>query len=137
MTSSLLQLAKSPVHPPSAGSNEGFHVSDSPHKVAPSSSDDAGTIAPQSPPVYFINGIYVIDWTRKGTVKIVPLDDYFGYPILNGHPVPGNGLEVEPLPPYLEEPPAYTSSGMIEPMTFAKYLFQFGFCESILLFLSF
>ncbi|KAJ4480014.1 hypothetical protein J3R30DRAFT_3288342 [Lentinula aciculospora] len=33
----------------------------------------------------------------------------------------------ETLPPYLEEPPAYTSSGSNEPVTLAMYLFKFGF----------
>ncbi|KIK62443.1 hypothetical protein GYMLUDRAFT_145527, partial [Collybiopsis luxurians FD-317 M1] len=33
----------------------------------------------------------------------------------------------EDLPPYIEEPPAYTASGSNEPMTLAMYLFKFGF----------
>ncbi|KAE9401536.1 hypothetical protein BT96DRAFT_754906, partial [Gymnopus androsaceus JB14] len=33
----------------------------------------------------------------------------------------------EVLPPYLEEPPAYSSSGSNEPVTLAMYMFKFGF----------
>ncbi|KAJ4478562.1 hypothetical protein C8R41DRAFT_799429 [Lentinula lateritia] len=35
--------------------------------------------------------------------------------------------EQEALPPYIEEPPAYTPSGSNEPITLAMYLFKFGF----------
>lgn len=35
------------------------------------------------------------------------------------------------LPPYLEEPPAYSSSGSNEPVTLAMYMFKFGFSECI------
>ncbi|KAF5392347.1 hypothetical protein D9757_001443 [Collybiopsis confluens] len=35
--------------------------------------------------------------------------------------------EDEALPPYIEEPPAYSSSGSNEPVTLAMYLFKFGF----------
>ncbi|KAJ4495181.1 hypothetical protein C8J55DRAFT_577478 [Lentinula edodes] len=35
--------------------------------------------------------------------------------------------EQETLPPYIEEPPAYTPSGSNEPITLAMYLFKFGF----------
>ncbi|KAF9063073.1 hypothetical protein BDP27DRAFT_1232731 [Rhodocollybia butyracea] len=31
--------------------------------------------------------------------------------------------------PYIEEPPAYSSSGSNEPVTLAMYLFKFGFCD--------
>jgi hypothetical protein len=42
----------------------------------------------------------------------------------------GDGCqEQEVLPPYLEEPPAYSSSGSNEPVMLAMYLFKFGFRE--------
>ncbi|THU99967.1 hypothetical protein K435DRAFT_776818 [Dendrothele bispora CBS 962.96] len=47
------------------------------------------------------------------------------YPIFDGRLE--NPVEDESLPPYIEEPPAYSSTGLVEPMSFAKYLFQFGF----------
>ncbi|KAK7461976.1 hypothetical protein VKT23_008408 [Stygiomarasmius scandens] len=78
-------------------------------------------------PVYYANCLFCIDWSQTGQAKLIPVDEYSGYPIINGRHVLENDTELEALPPYLEEPPAYGANGLVEPVTFAKYLFQFGF----------
>ncbi|KAJ3995849.1 hypothetical protein F5050DRAFT_1572731 [Lentinula boryana] len=52
-----------------------------------------------------------------------PIDDLYGHHCQERE----QELGQETLPPYLEEPPAYSSSGSNEPITLAMYLFKFGF----------
>ncbi|KAJ3716100.1 hypothetical protein F5878DRAFT_655589 [Lentinula raphanica] len=63
---------------------------------------------------------------RNAPIATEPSDVPYGHQILRPAQEEEE-LEQETLPPYLEEPPAYSSSGSSEPITLAMYLFKFGF----------